>query len=97
MLETSSSEQDRSLEFPRVNSRVIRLMIIELGNYNEVGELLIENVKNGFSHPTREPEGRDRPRKDIMNRHQVKALREGRHEIKEVQTGVSSREKIKHQ
>src|SRR5882724_251920 len=52
------------------------------------------NVKNGFSNPTKEQEGRDRPSKDIMNRCQVKALREGCHEKKEAQMGVSSREKM---
>ena len=51
-------------------------------------------VKNGFSNPTKEQEGRDQPRKDVMNRCQVKALREGCHERKEAQMGVVSREKI---
>ena len=51
-------------------------------------------VKNGFSDLTKEQEGQNRPRKDIMNRRQVKALREGCHERKEARTGVSSREKI---
>ena len=36
-----------------------------------------QGVKNGFSYLTKEQEGRDQPRKDVMNRHQVKALREG--------------------
>jgi len=51
-------------------------------------------VKNGFPDPTKEQEGQDWPRKDVMNRRQVKALREGCCERKEAQTGVSSREKI---
>src|SRR5882724_8609205 len=51
-------------------------------------------VKNRFSDLTKEQKGRDWPRKDIMNRRQAKALREGCHERKEAQTGVSSREKI---
>src|SRR5882724_8036218 len=51
-------------------------------------------VKNGLSDPTKEQEGRDQPRKDVINRHQVKALREGCHERKEAWTSVSSREKI---
>src|SRR5882724_5657863 len=51
-------------------------------------------VKNRFSDLTKEQEGRDWPRTDIMNRHQVKALREGCCERKEAQMGVSSREKI---
>src|SRR5882724_7152730 len=55
-------------------------------------DLRVPTVKNGFSDPTTEQEGQDQPRKDIMNRHQVKALREGCHERKEAQTGVSSRE-----
>src|SRR5882724_3434485 len=55
---------------------------------------LMRTVKNGFSDPTKEQEGRDQPRKDVMNRHQVKALREGCHERKEAWTSVSSREKI---
>src|SRR5882724_12369943 len=52
------------------------------------------SVKNGFSDLTKEQKGQDRPRKDIVNRCQVKALREGCHERKEAQTGVSSREKM---
>ena len=52
------------------------------------------SVKNGFSDPTKEREGRDQPRKDIINGCQDEALREGCHERKEAQTGVSSREKI---
>jgi len=51
-------------------------------------------VKNGFSDPTKEQEGQDQPRKDVMNRCQVKALREGCCERKEARTSVSSREKI---
>ena len=39
-------------------------------------------VKNGFSDPTKEQEGQDGPRKDVMSRRQVKALREGCHEEK---------------
>jgi len=35
-----------------------------------------------FSNPTKEQKGRDQPRKDIVNRHQVKALREGCHETR---------------
>ena len=52
-------------------------------------------VKNGFSDPTKEQEGQDQPRKDIMNRCQVKALREGCCERKEARMSVSSREKKK--
>src|SRR5882724_5423759 len=55
---------------------------------------LMRSVKNGFSDPTKEQEGRDQPRKDVMNRRQVKALREGCHERKEAQVGVSPREKM---
>src|SRR5882724_1088383 len=51
-------------------------------------------VKNRFSDLTKEQEGQDQPRKDIMNRHQTKALREGCHERKKAQTGVSSTEKM---
>src|SRR5882724_1148606 len=50
-------------------------------------------VKNRFSDLTKEQKGRDQPREDIVNRHQVKALREGCHERKKAQMGVSSREK----
>ena len=63
-------------------------------------ELTIESCifpsycQNMFSDPTKEQEGRDRPRKDIMNRCQVKALREGCYERKEALMGVSSREKM---
>jgi len=42
---------------------------------------------------TKEQKGRDWPRKDVVNRHQVKALREGCHERKKAWVGVSSREK----
>ena len=59
-----------------------------------VSELLSNPVKNRFSDPTKEQEGRDWPRKDIMSRCQVKVLREGCHERKEARTGVSSGEKI---
>ena len=51
-------------------------------------------VKNGFSDPTKEQKGRDWLRKDIVNRRQVKALREGCHERKKAWVGVSSREKM---
>ena len=51
-------------------------------------------VKNGFSNPTKAQEGRDWPRKDLMNRHRKKALREGCHERKEARAVVSSREKM---
>ena len=50
-------------------------------------------VKNGFSDPTKEQEGRDQPRKD-MNRRQGKALREGCCARKMARMGVSSREKM---
>src|SRR5882724_2811564 len=53
----------------------------------------ITTVKNGFSDPTKEQKGRDRPRKDIGNRHPVEALREGCRERKEAWASVSSREK----
>src|SRR5882724_9844164 len=55
---------------------------------------IVPAVKNGFSDLTKEQEGRDHPRKDVMNRCQVKALREGCHEGKGAQMGVSSREKM---
>src|SRR5882724_12747000 len=74
---------------------VIRLMIIKLKKYIKVRELFIEKgIKNGFSDPTKAQEGRDQPRKDIMNRHRGKALSEGFCERKKAQTVVSSREKI---
>jgi len=41
-------EQDRSLEFSRQNPIGIRLMIIELKRYNEIGTLLIENRVTGL-------------------------------------------------
>src|SRR5882724_4921958 len=47
-LETSSSEQDRSLEVLRAMFNGIRLMVIELRRYNEIGELLIENRNTGL-------------------------------------------------
>ena len=53
-----------------------------------------ECVKNGFSNPTKGQEGRDWPRKDIVNRRRKKALREGCHERKEAWAVVSSREKM---
>jgi len=54
----------------------------------------MDSVKNGFSNPTKEQEGQDWPRKDVMNRRQVTALREGCHERKETRMGIFSREKI---
>ena len=54
----------------------------------------MQPVKNGFSDPTKAQEGQDRPRKDVMNRRQGKALSEGCHERKKAQMVVSSREKI---
>ena len=57
-------------------------------------ERRLRGVKNRFSDLTKEQKGRDQPRKYIMNRCQVKALREGCCERKEAQMGVSSREKI---
>jgi len=51
-------------------------------------------VKNGFSDLTKVQEGRDRPRKDVMNRCQGKALSEGCRERKKAQMVVSSREKM---
>ena len=51
-------------------------------------------VKNGFSDPTKAQEGRDWPRKDVMNRRQGKALSEGCRERKKAWTVVSSREKV---
>src|SRR5882724_8951405 len=50
-------------------------------------------VQNGFSDLTKEQKGQDWPRKDIVNRHQVRALREGCCERKEAWADVSSREK----
>jgi len=50
-------------------------------------------VKNRFSDPTKEQKGQDQPRKDVVNRCQVRALREGCCERKEAQASVSSREK----
>ena len=57
------------------------------------GLSLQESVKNGFSNPTKAQEGRDWPRKDVVNRHRKKALCEGCHERKEARAVVSSREK----
>src|SRR5882724_12712793 len=57
-------------------------------------QCVLMGVKNRFSDLTNEQEGRDQPRKDVMNRCQVKALREGCCERKEAQMGVSSREKM---
>src|SRR5882724_8450408 len=48
MLETSSSEQDRSLEVLRAMLKMgIGLMIIKLKRYNEIGGLLIGNRTTG--------------------------------------------------
>jgi len=54
----------------------------------------IYTVKNGFSDLTKVQEGRDRPRKNVMNRHQGKALSNGCREREKARTVVSSREKI---
>ena len=51
------------------------------------------DVKNRLSDPTKEQKGQGWPRKDVVNRHQVKALRESCHERKEAQASVSSRER----
>ena len=50
-------------------------------------------VKNRFSNLTKEQIGWDQQRKDIMNDHQRKALKEGSCEREWAQTSVSSREK----
>src|SRR5882724_9950263 len=72
------------------SGRVLRMLWIAS---TIVMELLRLCVKNGFSNLTKEQKGRDQPRKDVVNRRQVRALREGCHERKEAQVGVSSREK----
>src|SRR5882724_6965947 len=54
----------------------------------------LPGVKNGFSNPTKAQEGRDWPRKDVMNRRRKKALCEGCRERKEARAVVSSREKM---
>ena len=59
-----------------------------------VNKSRVHTVKNGFSDPTKEQKGRDWARKDVVNWHQVKALREGCHERKKAWAGVSSREKM---
>src|SRR5882724_8426981 len=46
-LETLSSEQDKSLEVLREFSMGIRLVMIELRQYNETGELPIKNGTTG--------------------------------------------------
>jgi len=62
--------------------------------WNKIVEIQKKVVKNGFSDLTKAQEGRDRPRKDVMNRRRGKALSEGCHERKKAWTVVSSREKI---
>ena len=58
-------------------------------------DLVIDpNVKNGFSNPTKAQEGRDWPRKDVVNRRRKKALCEGCREKKEARAVVSSRGKM---
>ena len=57
-------------------------------------QVSVQIVKNRFSDPTKAQEGRDRSRKDVMNRHRGKALSKGCHERKKARTVVSSREKI---
>jgi len=47
MSETSSSEQDKSLEVLRAMFNGDRLMIIKLRKYNKIRELLIENGTTG--------------------------------------------------
>src|SRR5882724_8638106 len=73
------------------SGRVLRMLWIAS---TIVMELLRLCVKNGFSNLTKEQKGRDQPRKDVVNRRQVKALREGCHERKEAWPSVSSREKM---
>ena len=55
------------------------------------------DVKNRSSDLTKEQEGQDWPRKDIMNRHQAKALREGCHERKEGLDGCLLKREDEHQ
>jgi len=55
-------------------------------------QIVTVGVKNGFSDPTKEKRSRS-ARKDVMNDHQGKALREGCHEREWAQISVSSREK----
>ena len=50
------------------------------------------SVKNGFSNPTKVQEGQDWPRKDVVNRHRKKALREGCRVRKEARAVVFKRE-----
>src|SRR5882724_13337284 len=40
-----------------------------------LASLPLASVKNGFSNPTKAQEGRDWPRKDVVNRRRKKALR----------------------
>jgi len=55
--------------------------------------LVWQSVKKGFSYLTKEKIGQDKCRKDVMNDHQEKALKEGCHEREWVRIGVSSTEK----
>src|SRR5882724_6879827 len=51
-------------------------------------------VKNGFSDPNKVQKGQDRQKKDVKGDRQGKALKEGCHERRWAQMGVSSREEI---
>src|SRR5882724_7767810 len=69
-------------------------LMFKTGPRSALPLFVLASVKNGFSNPTKEQEGQDQPRQDIMTRCQVKALREGCRERKEARMGDSSREKM---
>ena len=82
------------LKMPEDVNRAIRNGLIVAGKRVWARRMRREpSVKNRFSDPTKEQKGRDLPRKDVGNRCQVRALREGCHERRKAQVGVSSREK----
>ena len=54
---------------------------------------MILSVKNRFSNPTKVQIGQDQYRKDVMNDHWEKALREGCHEKEQAWMDTSSTEK----
>ena len=55
--------------------------------------VMILSVKNRFSNPTKVQIGQDQYRKDVMNDHWEKALREGCHEKEQAWMDTSSTEK----
>ena len=91
---TQTISQKPSLPSPAKMARVRVTVCVMLTTTCCHHNTNLRPVKNGFSNLTKVQEGRDWPRKDVVNRRQKKALREGCRERKEARVVVSSREKM---